>query len=67
MLYVFSKNVKLDVYNGAWLEVVEVGVLIGVRNDGNRKLATLGVYHRETDTIDRNGSLWNSEVVFSGS
>lgn len=52
MLHVFSENVKLDVDNGARLEVVEVGVLISVRNDGNRKLTTLGVYNGKTDTID---------------
>ena len=51
---VFADDVELKVDHRAYLDIVEIGILKGVRDDGYLEGVISGVAHCETDTIHRN-------------
>lgn len=60
--YVLSEDVKFDVYARAYLDVAEVGVLEGVRNDGDLERVGSGVAHGERHAIDGDRALVDGDI-----
>ena len=59
---VFAEDVELDVDDGAGVEIVEVGDLVGVGDDGDGEHAGLAVDDSEADAVDADAALGDSDA-----
>ena len=60
---ILAYDVELEVHHGAYLEVVEVGVLEGVGNDAYLEGVFRGAAYGEGDAIDGDAALVHAEVA----
>ena len=60
---VFANHIKFQVHRISFLDLVEVGVFVGVGNDGHRKLILTRVNNGQADAIDTNGTFLYGDVV----
>lgn len=51
---VFANDVELEVDHRAYLDIVEISILKGVRDDGDLEGVICGIANCEADTIYRN-------------
>ena len=63
---IFAEDVELQVDNGAYTDVAEVGVLEGVGDDGHLEGVARGIADGEGDAIDGDGALVDGEIAFLG-
>ena len=64
--HVFAEDVKLEVDDGADLDVFEVGILLGVGDDADGDVAFAALYIRfaggEADAVDGDGAFVHAEI-----
>ena len=60
---VFTYDVELKVDHRAYLDIVEIGILKSVRDNGHLEGVISGVAHCEAHTIHRNRALINGKVA----
>ena len=60
---VFAQDVKLQIDNGAHLNILEVGVLQGIGNDGYLECVICGIAYRERYAVDGDRTLVNGEIA----
>ena len=63
---VFADDVKFEINYATDFNVVEIGILVGVRNDAHFELIVRGTAHRKAYAVDRNTSLVDSYVSATG-
>jgi hypothetical protein len=61
-LDVFANDIKLKVYLIPNFQFMEVGMLIGIRDDGHRKFPVFGIEAGKASAVDRNGTLLNCYI-----
>ena len=62
---VFANDVKLQVDNGADLDIAEVCMFESVGDDSHLESVLRGVAYRQTDAIDRDGTLVDGKVTMT--
>ena len=60
--YVFSDDVKFDIDNGSLLDVLEVGMFVGIRDNGNREGVFLRIADSEACAVDSDGSFFYGQI-----
>ena len=63
---VFSEYIELEVHHASLFKILEVGMLVGVWNNGHREGAIAGIDYREADAIYANGALLDGDISFQG-
>ena len=63
---VFADDVKFEINHATDFNVVEIGILVGVRNDAHFELIVRGTAHRKAYTVDRNTSFVDSYISATG-
>ena len=63
---VFTDDVKFKINHATDFNVVEIGILIGVRNDAHFELIVRGTAHRKAYAVDRNTSFIDRNVSATG-
>ena len=60
---IFTKDVELQIDDGAYADVLEVRVLHGIRDDGHLERVARRVAHRQTDTVDGDRAFVDGEIA----
>ena len=53
---VFANHIKFQVHRISFLDLVEVGVFVGVGNDGHAELVFFRIHNSQARTVDGDGS-----------
>ena len=57
--YIFPQDIALEIYGVAGLSLAQIGVRVGVGNDGDLREAIFPARHGQADAVDGNGALRN--------
>lgn len=60
---VFSEYIELQIDDCAFLDLVEICVLVGVWNDGDLERFWLRIYNREANAVDANRAFFDGDIV----
>ena len=63
---VFAQDIKFDIHNSSCLYPVEIGVLVGIGNNGYRKSIVSGIANSKTDSVHTYGTLFDSHIALQG-
>ncbi len=62
---IFAQNVEFDIYYRSHFDIAEVGILSGIRNDGNGKSVVCRITDGERNAVNGNAALVHREIAFS--
>lgn len=62
---IFAQNVEFDIHYRSHFDVAEVGILSGIRNDGNGKCVVCRITYGERNAVNGNAALVHREIAFS--